>query len=191
MDNRLKGYLLAIISSVAYGIIPLFMLPLKAIHLPVELILFYRFFISALFISGIVFYMKGTLKVTARELGILFILGMLFSVSSDCLFIGYDLLSPGIASTLLFVYPIWVALIMVGLYKEKISALTGLSLILTVCGIFILSMKGEGFSLNLAGLSVCLMCALLYAIYIVVINRAKLNISGMTVTFYSLLFSGA
>ncbi|BAV04989.1 EamA domain-containing membrane protein RarD [Filimonas lacunae] len=189
MNNKVKGYLLAIFSAIFYGLIPLFMLPLKAIHFSVDLTLFYRFFISALVLLGYIVYTKKALKVNSRELIILGALGSLFAFSSELLFMGYDLLSPGIASTLLFVYPIMVALIMAFFFQEKLTRLTVLSLFITLCGIFALSIKDANFHINVAGLVVALLCALCYAIYIVAVNKAKLQVPGITISFYSMLFS--
>lgn len=117
------------------------------------------------------------------------ILGLFYALSSEFLFLGYDYLSPGIASTILFVYPVIVALVMMVFFKETISKATVLSLILTILGVFVLSLKDATFSINFIGLSIALLSALFYALYIIIINKANVSFSGMKITFYSLLFS--
>lgn len=191
MGVRVKGYLLAILSSVSYGLIPLFVLPVKAAGFPMDTTLFYRFTIAALFVLAFLMYKKQSLKVSGRDLIILITLGVLFSLSSHFLFIGYDYSTPGIASTILFVYPVIVALVMFFFFKEKISRLMVLSLIIAIGGVFVLSAKESITDINLPGILYSLASAFFYAIYIVLVNKGKLKASGMVITFYSILFSAA
>ncbi|MDN3673483.1 DMT family transporter [Flavobacterium branchiarum] len=186
---KIKGYLFAIISAVSYGLIPLFILPIKAINFPMDTVLFYRFFVSGLFLLAYLIYKKESLKVNRTELFILILLGIFYALSAEFLFLGYDYLSPGIASTILFVYPVIVALTMFFFFKERINKLTIVSLFITICGVFALSTKGSTFNINFLGLVVTLTSALFYALYIIVVNKAKINASGIKITFYSLLFS--
>lgn len=190
-SQKMKGYAFAIISAVSYGLIPLFMLPIKQQKFPVDTSLFYRFLIAAIFILGILFYKKESLKVSPKELGVLMVLGLLYGLSSDFLFWGYDLLTPGIASTILFVYPVLVALIMTLFFKEKIKKLTVFSLFFTLTGVYLLSMKGSGFSIQTLGLIVTLGGALFYALYIITVNRANFTSSAWKITFYSMVFTSA
>lgn len=186
---KIKGYILAIISAVFYGMIPLFVLPLKAVHFPMDVTLFYRFLFSSIIILGYLLIKKESLKVRTSELGILLVLGILFSLSAEFLFAAYDYLTPGIASTILFVYPVIVALIMSFVFKEKITRNTILALLITLCGIVTLSIKDGSFAINFTGLFIALGSALSYALYMVTVNKARLNVSGFKLTFYSLLFS--
>ncbi len=128
---------------------------------------------------------------TGKELLIYVALGLFYSLSSECLFLGYDYLTPGIASTILFVYPVIVALIMVFFFREKITKPTIYSLIISLLGVGILSMKDARFEVNVAGFLITLGSALFYALYLVIVNKSKLQVSGMKITFYSLLFSSA
>lgn len=184
-----KGYLLAVLSAVCYGLIPLFILPLNQQEFPLDTTLFLRFTIAALLLSGYLIYQKESFKTTARELGILAILGVLFALSSEFLFLGYTLLSPGIASTIMFIYPIIVALIMAIVYRERLTAATQFSLIITFIGVMLLSWQGEDLRFNASGLLVTMLCALMYALYIVIINKARISGSGTKISFYSMLFS--
>lgn len=186
---KLKGYVLALISAVSYGLIPLFILPVKALNFPLDTTLFYRFFISAGFLLAFLIYKKESLKVNRSEFFILLILGLLYALSSDCLFLGYQLLTPGIASTVFFVYPIFVALLLALFFKEKISRFTLVSLFITFSGVLVLSINGPDLKVNFPGLLVCILCALFYAVYMVIVNKSGMKVSGIKITFYSLLFS--
>lgn len=95
----------------------------------------------------------------------------------------------GIASTILFVYPILVALIMAFVFKEKITLQTVFCILLALSGIGLLYQSGDGATLSLIGVSLVMGSALSYAIYIVGVNRPMLkDVATLKITFYVLLF---
>lgn len=189
MKDIVKGYLCAFISAFTYGLIPLFMIPIKkAESFSVDATLFYRFLIASGAILLFLCYQKQRLCISLREGLIMSILGLLYALSAEFLFLAYDYLSPGIASTIFFSYPIIVALVLVLFYKEKITFPTILSLLLVVAGVGVLSIK-EGSIINYIGLGISLLGALVYALYILIINKVRIEASGVKISFYSMLFS--
>ena len=190
MGDTLKGYLFALVSALTYGMIPLFMIPLKKLDFfSVDTALFYRFLIAAILILGyLVFYQKESVKINLKEGIVLSILGFFYALSAEFLFIAYDFLSPGIASTIFFIYPIMVALILGIFFKEKITLATTISLVIVVVGVGVLSIK-DNFEINYIGLFVSLLGALMYALYMIIVNKTKIKASGVKVSFYSMVFA--
>ena len=189
MKDIVKGYLCAFISAFTYGLIPLFMIPIKKVEsFSVDATLFYRFLIASGAILLFLCYQKQRLRISLREGLIMSILGLLYALSAEFLFLAYDYLSPGIASTIFFSYPIIVALVLVLFYKEKITFPTILSLLLVVAGVGVLSIK-EGSTINYIGLGISLLGALVYALYILIINKVRIEASGVKISLYSMLFS--
>ena len=190
MSDTLKGYLFALVSALTYGMIPLFMIPLKKMgFFSVDTALFYRFLITAILILGyLVFYQKESVKINLKEGIVLSILGLFYALSAEFLFIAYDFLSPGIASTIFFIYPIMVALILGIFFKEKITLATTISLVIVVVGVGLLSIK-DNFEINYIGLFVSLLGALMYALYMIIVNKTKIKASGVKVSFYSMVFA--
>lgn len=161
-------------------------------HFPIDTTLFYRFFIAAIALFLVVVARKEKISVNKEELIILMFLGLFYGLSSDLLFIGYDYLSAGIASTILFVYPVIVAIILILFFNEKIKNMTIVSLLITLFGVFILSAQGSSiWDINLTGLGVTLGSALLYALYIITVNKSKIKTSGWKLTGYSMVFTAA
>lgn len=185
---KIKGYVCALVSAVTYGLIPLFILPLKAIHFSMDVTLFYRFFISAGIMLILLRYKKEHLRLKTKEIGVFLALGILFSLSSDLLFLAYDHLSAGVASTILFVFPVIVAIIMAVFFRERISLIMIISMAITLAGIYVLS-GASTTGINFIGLALAMGSALAYAIYIVTVNKSNIKASGIKTTFYSLLFS--
>ncbi|MGE8434778.1 MULTISPECIES: DMT family transporter [Chryseobacterium] len=186
---KLRGYMLGVISAVSYGLIPIFILPIKQAHFSMDITLFYRFFFSALMVGGYLMYSRQNFRVNKKEALILAILGICYALSSEFLFIGYDFLTAGIASTVLFIYPVIVALIMFFFYKEKLNRLSIISLLLAFAGVIVLCLKENGLEINFAGLGIVMLSALFYALYMVIVNKSNLKVSGFKLTFYSMLFT--
>ena len=189
MKDIVKGYLCAFISAFTYGLIPLFMIPIKKEEsFSVDATLFYRFLIASGAIVFFLFYQKERLRISFREMLIMNLFGILNALTAEFLFLAYDYLSPGIASTIIFSYPIIVALVLILFYKEKLTLPTLLSLLLVVAGVGVLSIK-KGEALNYIGLGISLLGALVYALYILIVNKVRIESSGVKISFYSMLFS--
>ena len=118
MKDIVKGYLAAFISAVTYGMIPLFMIPIKQQGFSVDAALFYRFITTSVFIMGYLFYRKETLRITPREVFIFLVLGLLYALSAEFLFLAYDLLSQELLLLYFFMYPLIVALALGVFFKE-------------------------------------------------------------------------
>ena len=97
----------------------------------------------------------------------------------------------GIASTLLFVYPIMVAVIMATLFKEKVTLVTLTAIALAVGGIALLNHSSDGSSLSTLGVALVMVSSLTYAVYIVIVNKSSLRLPSIKLTFYVLLFGVA
>lgn len=189
MSTKLKGYILAVIAAATYGMNPLFALPLYKEGMNPDSVLFFRYLI-AIPILGIMIKARGrNFELKRKEILPLVIMGLLVAVSSLTLFQSYNFMEAGIASTILFIYPIIVALIMTVFFKEKITLLTILCILMALGGIALLYDAGDGSTLSLTGTLLVVTSAFSYAIYIVAVNRPMLkNVATLKVTFYVLLF---
>ena len=186
--RRIIGLLAGFIAGVSYGTNPLFAKPLLESGVPVLVMLFFRYGISSAILAGWMLLKKENFKVNGRELGLLAILGILFSCSSLFLFFSYEFIPSGLATTLVYLYPVFVALIMVFL-RFYPSWQTWLSIIATFGGILLLSGPSKGAAIKLPGIMLATASALSYAFYLVIVNRSKRirNVSEHTLTLYALL----
>ena len=189
MNAKIKGYTLGAIAAATYGMNPLFALPLYSDGMDADSVLFFRY-LFAIPILGIMIKARGrSFRLNRREILPLVALGLLVAASSLTLFLSYNYMDAGIASTILFVYPIMVALIMTMVFKEKITLQTAFCILLALAGIGMLYQGGDGATLSFTGTLLVIASALSYAIYIVGINQSSLkNVATLKVTFYILLF---
>lgn len=189
MNTKVKGYILGAVAAATYGMNPLFTLPLYKEGMNPDSVLFFRY-LFAIPILGIMLKARGrSFSLKRKEILPLVILGWLVAISSLTLFQSYNYMEAGIASTILFVYPILVALIMAVAFKEKVTLQTALCIFLALSGIGLLYKGGDGTTLSLVGVGLVMASALSYAIYIVGVNRPILkDVATLKVTFYVLLF---
>lgn len=189
MNHKAKGYVLGTIAAAAYGMNPLFALPLYKAGMDPDSVLFFRY-LFALPILGIMLKARGRdFKLKRNQVFPLIVTGILVAVSSLTLFQSYNYMDAGIASTLLFVYPILVALIMAFGFKETLTIQMVLCIGMALGGIGLLYKGEEGSTLSLTGTVLVLVSALTYAIYIVGANKSVLkDVPTLKMTFYILLF---
>lgn len=190
MSRNIKGIAYGAIAAASYGTNPLFTLPLYSAGIGVNSVLFYRYFTASIIYFIILkFIKKISFKITIKEFIPLLILATLFSASSLTLFNAFKYIDSGIACTILFIYPILVALIMSIFFKEKITKTTITALILTSAGIILLYNGKLNQSLNITGLKFIFLSALCYALYIVAVKKIKgtNKIGSEKMSFYVML----
>ncbi len=186
--KKLLGYGAGILAGASYGTNPLFAKPLLQAGLGVPEMLFFRYSISALLMLAWLLLRRESLRVNFKQLRLLILLGLLFSCSSLFLFLSYLYIPSGLATTLVYLYPVFVALTMVAL-RIYPGWQTWLSIIATFLGIILLAKPTEGAAIGLPGILLAIASALSYAFYLVIVNRSKRirNISEHVLTFFALL----
>lgn len=188
MNVKLRGTLCGVGAAVFYGTNPLGAMNLYQDGISANSTLFYRFGLAIVMLGVMMLVQRKKFGVTRSELLLLAILGMFMGSSSASLFISFNYMDVGIASTLLFVYPVMVAVIMALLFKEKVTPTTAVSIMLAFGGIALLNQSPDGSSLSTLGVLLVMASSLTYAVYIVVVNKSKLRMSSVKLTFYVLIF---
>ncbi|WKS97866.1 EamA family transporter [Gallibacterium anatis] len=185
-----KGFIFGCIGASFYGLNPLFTLPLYELGLSPDSVLFYRFSVASLILAFIMQQQKISFSLTKTELVAVIFVGVMFAISSLALFMSYQLIEAGIASTILFIYPLLVAVMMIMFFKERINLITMLAITLVIFGVSMLYQSDDGTSLNPFGVLLVFISALTYAIYIIAVEKSPLhNLPIIKLTFYGLLFS--
>jgi len=192
MKNRKTlGIAYGALAASSYGTNPLFALPLYAAGIGVNSVLFYRYCLAVI-IYGLWLKFKKNMsfKLTKAEFLPLLFLGLFFSLSSYTLFEAFKYIEAGIACTILFIYPVIVAVIMGLFFKEKITKTVVFSITLITIGISLLYNGKPETALNPYGVLIVLLSALLYALYIVGVKNIKSikHMNGNKLSFYVMLF---
>ncbi len=191
MKRRVTGVINGAIAAASYGTNPLFALPLYASGIGVNSVLFYRYsFAVVIYFLWLKFVKKTSLKLTKKEFFPIFILGLFFSLSSLTLFDAFRYIEAGIACTILFIYPVLVAIMMWAFFKEKMTKTVIFSILLTSVGIILLYKGKPGLDLNMHGILMVFSSALLYALYIIGVKNipSVKHIKSDKMSFYVMLF---
>ena len=187
-SKKLIGTLCAIGAAVCYGTNPLGALNLYAEGMNTPSVLFYRFGLAWLIVSIVMLFRKEKLRVDRREFRTLTALGILFIFSSLTLYLSFHLMPAGVASTILFTYPVMTAAIMALFFRERITFATVSSILLSLVGVMLLYWGDSGGTLNLWGVVLVLISALTYALYIIVVDKSPLAMSSFKINFYVLFY---
>ena len=201
------GYVFAALAAASYGTNPVFAKPLYADGMNPDSVLLFRYAFGIALLGLLMIWngwrrhnLSTAFRVGRHSLPQLVILGILMALSSLTLFLSYNYMPVGIASTLLFTYPILVAVIMTLVYHEPMSWLVVICLLLATSGVGMLceqtppslsnlSNSPWGVSPFMIGALLVLLSSLSYAIYLVGLNKTRVRtIASMPVTFYVLCF---
>ena len=191
MTTTWKGFINASVSAISFGLIPLFTVPVLASGMPATSVLVYHY--AAGCAVMLVLLMAGRTRMSLRfgdSLRIL-LLSLLYAVSSVALIESYNHLASGIATTLLFSYPVWTLLLSVVFLHERLSAMTTLAIVVAVAGVSCLSGAFDGGGLqSLTGALLATASGLCYAVYMVPFPRMRIRrMPSLKVTFYIFFFT--
>lgn len=186
-SNSVVGYTAGVITGVAYGLNPLFAMPLMSNGASVDSILFFRYFIAVALLGLYLAWRRASFRVTLQQGALLAVLSLLFAASSILLFESYRYIPSGLATTLIFLFPVMVALIMVllGVYP---TWQVWLSIAISFVGVIAMTGVGTGTAAHPVGVLLSIGSALSYAIFIVIVNRSRsiARVSNTVLTFYAL-----
>lgn len=186
--NAIIGYPAGIITGITYGLNPLFAKPLMNAGASTEAILLFRYGIAVILLGAYLLLKKENFRITLKQSGVLLSLGLLYTASSTFLFEAYKYIASGLATTLVFLFPAMVAIIMVFL-KVVPSWPVWLSIAATFAGVMIMTGGAGTEKVNPLGVWFSIASAFVYALFIVIINKSKVisSIPNSLLTFYALL----
>ncbi|MEG1254710.1 DMT family transporter [Clostridium sp.] len=184
-SDKIRGIFYIVIASVAFGIMPI--LAKLAYEGGANAIstLALRFTFASVLLF---YYIKSkniSLKITKEQSKIIIFLGVVgYSMTSILLFIAYNYIDVGVAGMILHTYPLMVMILSIIIYKEKFRFKKLIYLIITTFGVFImLDIKGGNFSTR--GVTLVLLSALCYSIYVLGASNKKLkDLNSYVITFY-------
>lgn len=188
--SDIKGYLLAALAAAAYGTNPAFAIPLYEQGMNPNSVLFFRYILGVPLLAAMLLFRGHNLTLNKHEHAAVGVLGILMAFSSLSLFESYKFINSGVASTLLFVYPILVALLMIFFFHEKFKYTVAICLLLMCSGLGLLMKTPSGETLNPYGCLLVMVSALTYALYIIIVNVSHVvrNIPTTKLLLYVLLW---
>jgi drug/metabolite transporter (DMT)-like permease len=188
--SKFSGIIYAMLSSAAFGLIPLFTLPLIESGMHTPSVIFYRMLFSVIMLAVLIVVKRSSFKVNTKQLKTIFGLSFFYAATSLLLIESYLYIPSGIATTISFLYPVAVTLILFFGFKERISSTTLIAILLSLLGVFLLSGSTSQTTFQPIGLVCVITTIFTYSAYIVGINKTSANsVDSLTLSFYVLLFT--
>lgn len=178
------------LSSATFGLIPLFTLPVIKSGMHTPSIIFYRMLFSVVMLAVLILLRKGSFKLNGKQVMTILALSVFYASTSLLLIESYLYIPSGVATTISFLYPVAVSLILFFLFKQRISKETMIAIVLSILGVFLLSGFSSQSGLNSTGLICVITTIFTYSAYIVGVNKTSANsVNSLTLSFYVLLFT--
>lgn len=187
--EKIKGIVYACVSAATFGMIPLFAHTAMLNGVNNDTILVYRYSIAA-FVYGIyLLFRKVDVRLNRYQLLDLLWAGVGgYGITAYFLFLAYRYMPTGTATSIHYLYPVVVAVMMALIYKQRLSWMVKGAILIAVAGVYFMSWS-EG-KIEWAGLVFALLTTLTYGTYIVSLNRTYLKaLQADVLTFYVLAFS--
>lgn len=192
--NKFKGFLYGIVASSTFGLLPLFTLPVMGEGLTTFSILSYRMLFASILVAVLMLIGRVSFATNLKELRWFAVLGFLYYGSAVLLFQAYGGMASGLATTLHFMYPVSVTVIMALVYKQRPSVVTICAIILSLVGVALLCLRESSTGVSsLLSVFLVLLSGVCYAVYLVLVSTVRRinQQNSQKLTFYVLMFSGA
>ncbi len=194
MDFRsrsLQGVLFTMTAALLYGALPVFSNFSYAAGGNAETFNFYKSAWAVPFLLAILRIRGKSLRLERRLLGWAVLAGLLAKgIVSLFLFLSYNYISGGVATTLHFMYPLFAALFGRVFFKERLPFYKWAALLTaTACvALFIDPEAGAG---SVQGIFYAVLSGVLYAVYVIVVDRSGLSEADPFVFAFYLAVSGS
>ena len=191
LSSETAGAALVILSAVIFGTMPLCASIAYDCGCNPYTAAFGRFASGAMAAAGvIVAHPALSFRVSRRELGQLAILSVLYALTPVLLYLSYQSINSGLATTLHFTYPLAVMVLGAVLFRKKLRG--GQLLCLGICAAGILCFYRSGGAEGSSGILIAVLSGLSYAVYILLLGKSDLrSLPVLVSTFWiSLLSAG-
>ena len=133
---------------------------------------------------------RVSFKLSAKEVGILCVLGICNAFTTILLYMSYDYIPVGIATTLNSSFPILVMIGSVVLFKQKIARKGIISLVVTMTGIAMFFSVANDHANMWLGTSIAFLSAICYAAYVLIFDKSDLKEHyAFKLTFYTCMIN--
>ena len=183
-----KGYIYTALSAIIFGLMPLLTKIIIARGATSLTIPFFRVFYVTIVLFFVLKIKKIDLRLEKRDL-LSVILTSIFGSGITIIILNesYNYVDTGIATSLHFLYPLFVAILCCFFYGEKIKKKQIISLSFALIGIICFMSKGNG---SLFGYLLAIASGLTYAFYLVKMDKTGLvKMNALKLSFYLALFT--
>lgn len=197
MKNKksLKGYILVAMAGSCWGVGGFFVTKMSAMGISSLMTAFTGQALAVFPLLIFILSKKGLkgLKISRRGLLFSFLLGVLTKgLFKLCLDTSMVLIGVSTATILIYLAPLWAAIMAMIFLKEKLRGYQNIALILNLIGCILMVTRGNFTELNISaqGLTLGIIAGFLFGLSSILGKIGTSEDNSVTMTFYMLLFSG-
>lgn len=190
MNSKNFGIIQAAFSSIFFGCIPFFTLPLYKVGYTSDLVLFYRFFVASVFMGIFLLMKRESFAISFKSLCSIMLHGANYFIIALFLFLALRYADSGLVTTIFYTNPIFVLLLSVVFFHEKMELYKLVLIVITSFGVALLSGFFSGnIVISFFGLILSLLAGIGYAVYIMLLLKLPASdVSREVFSFYLFLF---
>lgn len=188
MKNEIKGRLYIVFAAAIFGLMPLgasfaYQGGSNALQL-----VFTRLFLPLPFFYALVKWKKESLSITRKQFFQIQFLAFSFCLTPITLYMSYYYMDSGVATTLHFMYPLFVILGCLLFYKEMPTTKVWICLGLTIMGLLLAMPRGGAQGL---GVFYSIFSALTFSVYVIYLSKSGLGILGSMSLLFHIALAGS
>lgn len=183
-----NGYVLIILAALGFAALPIFIKYGYNVGLTTEIMLFLRFLIASFILIFIMFVSrKKRINTNKSYLPILVVQGLVFFGSSYCYMLSIKYMSASVTNILLYTYPLIVVLMATMIFKEKISLVKAITLLISFLGCLMVIdiINTSTQQISMLGVSYGIGSAIFYAIYNINGQYLSKTVEPVTISTYT------
>ncbi len=183
-----NGYVLIILAALGFAALPIFIKYGYNVGLTTEIMLFLRFLIASIILIFIMFVSrKNGFNINKSYLPKLVVQGLVFFGSSYCYTLAIKHMSATITNILLYTYPLMVVLMATMIFKEKISLIKAVTLLITSLGCLMVIdiINTSTHQISMLGILYGIGSAIFYAIYNINGQYLSKTLEPVTISTYT------
>lgn len=187
--HKSRGIIFVIAAAAFFGIMPIWVKQSYAIGLTAFDFNFMRCGMATVIIGIIILFRRIDFHLEKQQLGPMLLSGTLFTATMITLYLSYKYVSAGAATSLHYLFPVLVVLLAYFIYHEKLQLYKWMALLTSLAGIYLIADPG-GNSFSLQGVSLAILSALFFALYVLLINHSQIKrIDSLVLAFYVCLMA--
>lgn len=185
--HKLRGIIYIVISAILYGIMPIWVKLAYTTGLTAFDVTFLRSGLAAIVLGIYIFYRRIDFHISRIQLGPLLVSSIIgYAATNLTLYLSYNYVSAGVATSLHYLCPVLVMLISFFIYHEELKVYKWLALVMSFSGIFLVADLGGRVGFSPIGVGLAASSAVFFAIYTVSLNHPQLiKVDSLVLAFYA------
>lgn len=183
LSRQAVGYVAAIFQAIMYSSMGIFASLLYGCGMTPQAVMILRYICTTVFLGLFILFFHHR-KFLSRQRAV-YAQSVFFFISSWLFFLAVERIGAGLTTVLFYSFPTIVAIINVFVFKERLTARVVLSLVLSLCGVVLISglLSPHLYSVDPVGIAFAIASCLAFAIYTVLIQKIARVESPFTATF--------